>query len=472
MGIFAVNKEGEVTVSFKNEINLNDFFKPDQIADATAEKSTSLKRRKVGNLKLQTAFSFRYLFSKQKPEQMFSPKSYDQLELAAIKVQKVYKSYRIRRILADCAVVCEELWWKDSVINANRCSISHFDSDKSETAISKWAKARMMAAKVGKGLSKDDKAQKLALRYWLEAIDPRHRYGHNLHFYYEVWFRSQSDQPFFYWLDVGDGKKVDLKACPRENLQNQCIKYLGPKEREAYEVIVENGRLVYRESKNLVHTTEESKWIFVLSLSRILYVGQKNKGHFQHSSFLAGGATIASGRLVVDHGILQAIWPYSGHYRPTEKNFMEFISFLEEHKVDMTNVKKDAVDEDVLPPCEAGNDEKLGFEYMEGNVSGSDSSTANNNKGKEKVEEEGSVAENKPMSSKWSTGVGPRIGCVREYPTKFQVQALEQLNLSPRVNQGTFAGKAPIPSPRPRTKHMSPKLVNMGLPSPMLHGHC
>lgn len=37
--------------------------------------------------------------------------------------------------------------------------------------------------------------------------------------------------------------------------------------------------------------------------------------------------------------LTQAIWPYSGHYRPTEKNFMEFISFLEEHKVDMTNVK-------------------------------------------------------------------------------------------------------------------------------------
>lgn len=104
-------------MSFKNDINLNDFFKPDQIADATAEKSTSLKRRKVGNLKLQTAFSFKYrlslegLFSKQKPEQMFSPEPYSQLELAAIKLQKVYKSYRIRRILADCAVVCEELWF-------------------------------------------------------------------------------------------------------------------------------------------------------------------------------------------------------------------------------------------------------------------------------------------------------------------------------------------------------------------------
>lgn len=70
-------------------------------------------------------------------------------------------------------------------------------------------------------------------------------------------------------------------------------------------MIVEGGRLVYKESKNLVHTTEESKWIFVLSLSRVLYVGRKNKGHFQHSSFLAGGATIASGRLVAQHGVLQ-----------------------------------------------------------------------------------------------------------------------------------------------------------------------
>jgi len=122
MGIFAVNKEGEVTVSFKNDINLNDFYKPDQIADARAEQSTSLKRRKVGDLKLQTAFSFDYMlsqncrsqedsFNKQKPAQMFSPTSSAQLELAAIKLQKVYKSYRIRRNLADCAVVCEELWF-------------------------------------------------------------------------------------------------------------------------------------------------------------------------------------------------------------------------------------------------------------------------------------------------------------------------------------------------------------------------
>lgn len=30
-------------------------------------------------------------------------------------------------------------------------------------------------------------------------IDPRHRYGHNLHLYYDVWFDTGSSQPFFYW---------------------------------------------------------------------------------------------------------------------------------------------------------------------------------------------------------------------------------------------------------------------------------
>ena len=39
----------------------------------------------------------------------------------------------------------------------------------------------------------------------------------------------------------------------------------------------------------------------------------------------------------------QAIWPYSGHYHPTEENFQEFISFLQEHCVDLTNVKVDVL---------------------------------------------------------------------------------------------------------------------------------
>lgn len=115
--------------------------------------------------------------------------------------------------------------------------------------------------------------------------------------------------------------------------------FLLQKEREAYEVIVENGKLVYKQSGKLVDTVEGSKWIFVLSTTRSLYIGQKKKGTFQHSSFLSGGATTAAGRLVAHNGILEAIWPYSGHYHPTEENFREFISFLQENHVDLTNVK-------------------------------------------------------------------------------------------------------------------------------------
>lgn len=127
---------------------------------------------------------------------MDSPKH----QAAAVRLQKVYKSFRTRRQLADCAVLVEQRWWKllDFAL-LKRNSVSFFDIEKPETAVSKWSRARMRAAKVGKGLSKDEKAQKLALQHWLEAIDPRHRYGHNLHFYYHRWLHCQSKQPFFYW---------------------------------------------------------------------------------------------------------------------------------------------------------------------------------------------------------------------------------------------------------------------------------
>lgn len=49
------------------------------------------------------------------------------------------------------------------------------------------------------------------------------------------------------------------------------------KEREVYEVIVDDGKLVYKKSGQVLDTTEddsESKWIFVLSTTKNLYVGQ------------------------------------------------------------------------------------------------------------------------------------------------------------------------------------------------------
>ncbi|KAE9602383.1 hypothetical protein Lalb_Chr12g0199001 [Lupinus albus] len=49
-------------------------------------------------------------------------------------------------------------------------SISFFDIEKHETAISHVSQARTRAAKIGNSLSKDDKVQKLSLQHWLEAV--------------------------------------------------------------------------------------------------------------------------------------------------------------------------------------------------------------------------------------------------------------------------------------------------------------
>ncbi|CAI9773568.1 unnamed protein product [Fraxinus pennsylvanica] len=233
----------------------------------------------------------------------------------------------------------------------NQSFVSSSNNEKPGAAISRWSRATACAAKIGKGLSKDEKAKELATDYWLEAIDPSHRYGRNLYLYHDAWSNSQRSQPFFYWLDMEDGKEVDLEECRRMNLQSQVIQYLGPKEREAYEVIVERGKLVYRQSGAFVDTSKGIKWMFVLSTSRSLYVGQKKRGTFQHSSFVAGAATIAAGRIVARNGLLEAIWAYSGHYRPTEEHFTELIQFLEEQHVDLSNVQKGPIDDDV-PPVE------------------------------------------------------------------------------------------------------------------------
>ncbi|KAK4481677.1 hypothetical protein RD792_012584 [Penstemon davidsonii] len=483
--------------------------------------------------------------------------------IAAVKLQKTYKSFRTRRQLADCAVLVEQRWWKLlDFAELKHSSISFFDVERPETALTRWSRARTKAAKVGKGLSKDDKARKLALQHWLEAIDPRHRYGHNLQFYYVNWLQCDSKQPFFYWLDIGEGREVNLERCSRSKLQQQCIKYLGPTERSAYEVIILDGKLMYKQSGKILDTREgpeDVKWIFVLSVSKILYVGQKKKGTFQHSSFLAGGATLSAGRLVVEDGVLKAVWPHSGHYLPTEENFEEFMAFLWRHNVDLSVVQrapssneerelgtlrrnsisvpdlrkannnnnmnnnnedgkttestkkysKDA--ENMHPPPISRWSRKLqskiallqipkredmielfktpkpgfnlessspldleddGYETAEENLSDSEFSVSKHNLFDQDYEEEYDepipkekiikrINSHKRMNSyqladqlscRWTTGAGPRIGCVRDYPSELQFRVLEDISLSPRSSYS---------SPR-----RSARLTPGGIPTP------
>lgn len=49
------------------------------------------------------------------------------------------------------------------------------------------------------------------------------------------------------------------------------------------------------------------------------------------------------------------------------------------------------------------------------------------------------------LSLKWSTGAGPRIGCIADYPLELRWQALELTNLSPRASSASLTPRQATP---------------------------
>ncbi|PRQ42604.1 hypothetical protein RchiOBHm_Chr3g0459451 [Rosa chinensis] len=81
----------------------------------------------------------------------------ESLMLQQSKFKRFTTSSITRRNLADCAVAAEELWWRDTLDSPagakelwwktldsaalKQSSVSFFNVEKSETAVSRWARA-------------------------------------------------------------------------------------------------------------------------------------------------------------------------------------------------------------------------------------------------------------------------------------------------------------------------------------------
>ncbi|ENH69753.1 hypothetical protein FocTR4_00007267 [Fusarium oxysporum f. sp. cubense] len=350
-------------------------------------------------------------------------------------------------------------WSREVQRQRNRAATDGFAKHKSASAREKWKKASAVARRAGhddllsdsessESSSDEDaspeervaararrekataarkhEARMMGIRYFLEMVDQKHRYGSNLCRYHEVWKRTDTNENFFYWLDYGEGRNVEVDGCPRDRLEREQVRYLSREERQYYLVEVDSeGRLCWAKNGQRIDTTEEFKdsihgvvpvndstpafnaaaqpedarslesvsssssdsslesrreadraakyatpdfdnsqgmnkvsqisastifnklmrksvrkntWIFVADTSFRMYVGIKDSGAFQHSSFLQGSRISAAGLIKIKNGRLSSLSPLSGHYRPPAANFRAFVASLRQSEVDMSHV--------------------------------------------------------------------------------------------------------------------------------------
>ncbi|OLN81708.1 IQ domain-containing protein IQM6 [Colletotrichum chlorophyti] len=156
--------------------------------------------------------------------------------------------------------------WKKAATIARRAGHDDVDSDSDDTpASSDSEESPQQRAERRKrreeGIARRKKDSKMmGLQYFLEMVDLKHRYGSNLRVYHEEWKRSDTNENFFYWLDYGSGKNLEMEACPRDRLEREQVRYLSREERQYYLVQVDaDGRLCWAKNGARIDTTEAYK---------------------------------------------------------------------------------------------------------------------------------------------------------------------------------------------------------------------
>ncbi|KAK4565560.1 hypothetical protein LTR86_004177 [Recurvomyces mirabilis] len=125
---------------------------------------------------------------------------------------------------------------------------------------------------------------------------------------------------------IGGGSQEDESKYTNEELHN--AKGLGKLNHLSVDTV---------KNHLLRKTTKKNTWIFVADTSMRLYMGIKQSGAFQHSSFLHGARVSAAGLIKLKRGELRKLSPLSGHYAPPVRNFRDFVRHLKDVGADLSH---------------------------------------------------------------------------------------------------------------------------------------
>lgn len=180
-----------------------------------------------------------------------------------------------------------------------------------------------------------DQKKSLDILYVLEHKDPKHRTKDVLlvlwgEYKKEKNIRKDLDykldyQDFFDWVDNNE-----------KNLNIPRVTYLNSEQQKLYKANLENDTVKIFGGLADTSTTQGDKpgfAAFVMDDDHNIYIAEKERNEFQHSSFLSGSDVSCAGLLKIKHGKVIAISNESGHYKPDDLDLAIAITVLRDKNV-------------------------------------------------------------------------------------------------------------------------------------------
>jgi hypothetical protein len=141
-------------------------------------------------------------------------------------------------------------------------------------------------------------------------------------------------------LEPGRAREDEINDVPR----------LDAAGRMPFRVWVRDGLLCHDDGTPFHHVKSRlipDKMIYVMTTDGDIFIRPEDpmqpsgsiKGHFRHSSFLAGGEVGAAGEIAVKNGRVGDVTPGSGHYHPQTEHFEAFQKELLDRGVDLSGAR-------------------------------------------------------------------------------------------------------------------------------------